>query len=251
MEGNPDKAKEEESPITCTFLVPIASRWGSRSTLITIGRVRLLVTARRWSRVRVTTIIVYARGRIRVVYWRTTGVSTTRRRGAIAAAMITLIVIMARWRGATTVSRITTWAVVAGRKRVTTVVVASTAMRRRIATTSRRWRAGTIAIVVRNFGLSLPHMSGELPTREGSWQTSAVQRTLEPLKSELSNFSTAIFKSAAVSNSTKLSRSVKFLCSARSLFTLYHRGHDQPRSRPRRGRNGEQNLSNPMASSKS
>lgn len=36
------------------------------------------------------------------------------------------------------------------------------------------------------------------------WQTSAVQRTLEPLKSWLSNFSTAVFKSAAVSNSTKL-----------------------------------------------
>lgn len=38
-----------------------------------------------------------------------------------------------------------------------------------------------------------------------------MQRTLEPLKSELSNFSTATFRSAAVSNSTKLfATSVRF-----------------------------------------
>ena len=38
-----------------------------------------------------------------------------------------------------------------------------------------------------------------------SWRlTSGVQRTVLPLNSELSNFSTATFRSAAVSNSTKL-----------------------------------------------
>lgn len=50
---------------------------------------------------------------------------------------------------------------------------------------------------------SLDEPTGRMNDREMTL-TSATQRTLEPLKSWLSNLSTATFKSAAVSNSTKL-----------------------------------------------
>lgn len=77
--------------------------------------------------------------------------------------------------------------------------------------------------------------------------TSDVQRTLVPLKSWLSNFSTATFKSAAVSNSTNLSHRLKSHSYKRMVtLALCHRGHGRPRNRPHQGRSGGQSLSNPM-----
>lgn len=61
-----------------------------------------------------------------------------------------------------------------------------------------------------HFAPEIRHQQRERPN-EGSLPgtpTSAVHRTLVPLKSELSSFSTAVFKSAEVSNSTNLSSPV-------------------------------------------
>jgi hypothetical protein len=88
--------------------------------------------------------------------------------------------------------------------------------------------------------VSPPHRPGTL--------TSEVQRTVVPLKSWLSNFSTATFRSAAVSNSTNLYEKVRPVHAnlRNQIPTLCHRGHGQPRNRPRQGRSGGQNLSGPM-----
>lgn len=83
-------------------------------------------------------------------------------------------------------------------------------------------------------------------------RTSAVQRTLDPLKSSLSSFSTATFRSAAVSNSTNLSH-VNGIVPDRETkdLTLYHRGRGRPRRRPHQGLGGAQSLLDPMVPSKS
>lgn len=82
-------------------------------------------------------------------------------------------------------------------------------------------------------------------------RTLAVQTTLAPLNSRPSSFSTAVLRSAAVSNSTKLLHPFISLCLKDRLpgLTLFHLGHDRSRSRRRRGWIDARSLSDPISDS--
>lgn len=74
-------------------------------------------------------------------------------------------------------------------------------------------------------------------------RTSARQRTLAPLKSWLSNLSTATLRSPAVSNSTNLKAVNEDMALNGCVnLTLYHRGRGQPRSRRRQAQSDVQSL---------
>lgn len=147
------QGRRTKSPVPRTFHVTIVSRRRPHTSLITIRRVRSVVIAITGERssIRITTLIV-AGNWIGVADWRTTSIAA-RWRWAIAAAMVAFVIVVTGMRGATTISRVTAWAIIAWRRRFPTIVIAT--MCRRIATTPWRRRARAIAVVSWNFGLSL------------------------------------------------------------------------------------------------
>lgn len=97
-----------------------------------------------------------------------------------------------------------------GRASVTVTIAAGTVATRRSTSiivicvwTTETWRSRAVSIITRYLRLGLDHISIRLNNDEDIL-TSAVQVTRAPLNSRPSSFSTAVLRSAAVSNSTKL-----------------------------------------------
>ena len=80
--------------------------------------------------------------------------------------------------------------------------------------------------------------------------TFATQLTRAPLKSRVSSFSTAVLRSAAVSNSTNLcckSANIPYKTSQKQRRTLHHCHCGRFRNKQRRGQIGGRNLSDPIS----
>lgn len=144
------QGRRTKSPVP-TIRVIISQR-RPHTSLINVCRVRSVVIAITGERsIRITTLIV-AGNWIGVADWRSTSIAA-RWRWAIATAMVAFVVVVTRMGRATTIPRVTAWAIIAWRGRFPTIVIAT--MCRRVATTPSRRRARAIAIVSWNFGLSL------------------------------------------------------------------------------------------------
>jgi len=127
-----------------------------------------------------------------------------------AIALLTGIIIVAARRRSPTTIVIATRAVPT--RRAATIVIVVVRRRRAVTAAPKARRARAIALTrTRNVGLRLElklvicsHFEPWGVATVSPCLTSEIQRTVEPLKSLLSSFSTAVARSAAVSYSTKL-----------------------------------------------